>query len=289
MTSFKDDNLRFALLKSMVDAATEELAEMREKHIGPLLERYDEEGTKSFSVRLPGTGALIGALTLPEPKDKYEVTDEAAFTAWFADNHPDAVTTEVIPGEPERTVVLPATPDETVTTINPKHRTAIMKALDQDDDGKIVDTVTGSFVDGVTFSPGKRPDKFSVTYEPKGRELLAAAYRTGELNSLVGGTTLPAIGDRVIVERHLEVITVAAPDDVDPEPSPARSALEAHADEIAARMAAGRAASDIPDDPPCRYCGVAAVVGCECATNGEAADFDPGDWGAPSGQTGTGW
>lgn len=223
--SLKESNLRFVLLKAVADAVTEELAQMRAGHLGSLLERYDEEGTKSFSVRLPGNGALIAALTLPEPKDTYEVIDEAAFTTWFAANHPDAVSTEMIPGEPEHTVVVPATRDQTITTINPKNRTAILKALESTDDGQVVDTVTGSFVEGVKFSPGRRPDKFSVRYETNGREQLAGAYRTGELDELVGGTSLPPINP-VVVERRLEAVQAPDPTEPDtagdPEPSSAQ-------------------------------------------------------------------
>jgi hypothetical protein len=273
--TFKEDNLRFVLLKAMVDAATKELDEMRADHIGPLLERYDQDGTKSFSVRLPGNGALIGALTLPEPKDKYEVTDEQAFTAWFAENHPDAVSVETIPGEPEHTVVVPATPDETITTINPKHRTAIMKALDQNDDGDIIDTVTGSIVKGVKYLPGKRPDKFAVNYEDKGRDLLAAAYRTGQLDSIVGGTSLPPVNGRVVTERVL--VQAPAP------AQPSQAQMDAWSD-----VGSG-------DDPGPLYPEDVDVPGPEHSDGyplpGEdtGREFDPGHWGAPYRGSAAGW
>lgn len=320
--TFKDDNLRFVVLKALADAVTDELAQMRADHLGPLLERYDEEGTKSFSVRLPSTGALIGALTLPEPKDKYEVTDEAAFTAWFAENHPDAVTVEVIPGEPERTVVVPATPDETITTIDPKHRTAIMKALKSTDDG-IVDTVTGSYVQGVKFSPGKRPDKFSVTYEPEGREQLAAAYRAGELDGIVTGTALPPVSGRIVIEQRLiepPAMTVVPPAGARkvggcwvppaevydlagvPESSEPISADANHWSNVpgaepgqpcpgSAEVNLALGSEDYDDELATKYApGGEYDPWAEVPVIGEqAADFDPGSWGAPSDATGTGW
>lgn len=277
--SLKEDNLRFVVLKAVADAIAKEVGDLRSDHLTPLLERYDDEGTKTFEVRLPGPGGQdvhVATLALKVPKDSFQITDYDAFLAWAESNHKDIVHTEVIPGEPERTVVVPAVPERVEKSILPKGEAFVMKQLKITEDG-IVDPSSGTFVDGVSNVPGSRPNSFAVTFEHDGPEHLAGAYRTGKLDHIIAGTSLPAINP-VRIERRLEVVQVPAesvvvqdytggygrlnavgaealgdPEELgseysdgytlpgEPEMSPAREALEHHADELADRysMTAG--------------------------------------------------
>lgn len=297
--SLKDENLRFVLLKAIADAAAEELGKMRDAHLTPLLERYDDDGTKSFEVRLPGSQSLVATISLGVPKDSIEVDDDAAFTAWLEQHHADVVSKEFIPGEPERTVVVPATPDRTETTIDPKGLTAVMKHFKHTEDG-IVDTATGVVVDGVKHVPGARPKSFAVKYDGDGRELLAAAYRAGKLDQVVAGTTLPQVGGvRTVVERRLESVQLHSAT-VDGRPHftvPGEVAAEVAAEvtpvappEDQAPVQVSSIEDAFGEDAPARY--GSEEWGDDLtgrALYDDEDDFDPGDWGASSPATGSGW
>lgn len=192
--NLKDRNLRFALLKAVADAINEELAGERADHLVDLRERYDESGVKSFDVKLPD-GTKVAGISLSIPKAATEVTDEEVFTQWCRDNFPTAITEHVIPAQPA--VVLPATPERTVYVVDPKLTATLLK------DAKIVDgvpfTKDGLLIEGVEHKPAGDPKSFSVRYETDGRDALAVAYRAGELDHLVAGSTLPALDSGGVV------------------------------------------------------------------------------------------
>ena len=181
--TLKDANTRFALLKAFADAIYAEMGANREDHTARLVERYTEEGTKAFDVRLPD-GLTVGSISLTIPKPTTEVTNEGAFLDWCEENRPNAVVT--VP----RLAPLPAVPS--YRTVDPKAQTLILKDSRPADDGNVVD-LNGCLIDGVTYTSGATPTSFSVRYAPDGREALALAYRRGELNPLAAGSALPAI------------------------------------------------------------------------------------------------
>jgi len=190
--SLKDANARFAFLKAVSDAIAAEMASNRAEHTARLVERYKDEGTKSFDIRL---GALkVANITLTVPKSTTTVTDMSAFAEWCADNAPDALV--MVPGLPAIVVpavaayVIPPTSDR--IEVDPKWVTKILATTRPADDGAVV-TSEGVLVDGVTYADGGDPKSFSVRYETDGRDALALAYRRGELNPLAEGTALPAI------------------------------------------------------------------------------------------------
>lgn len=323
--SLKDDNLRFVLLKAIADAAAKELGKLRDDHLSPLLERYDEDGTAQFRVRLPGSDSLVATVSLAVPKDKLEVADEDAWVAWLEANHPAAVDRVVVPGEPEHTITVPATEDHTVTTLDDKKVTAVMKQFKVTKEG-VVDTATGSLVDGVRNVAGGKPKSFAVKYEQDGAEQLAGAYRAGDLDAIVDGTSLPAVGQRPVLERRLEVVRVdsmtvdgrpsfrveqesvvpVAPP-VDQAPVAPTSLEEAFGPD--ARVRYGYEADYEEDGQVCGKCGdqVATLSsaglcdGCEADLEAEQDapareddcdtddDFDPGSWGESAPVARSGW
>lgn len=186
--SLRDANTRFGLLKAFADAIYAEMDNNRAEHTARLVERYEEEGTKSFDIKLPD-GTKVGSITLTVPKASIAVTDDETFLKWCQANRPDAVAVEVTPAVPE--VVIPAKPEQRREYVNPKAITTILK--DAKHVGDFVVTAEGEIIDGVTYRPAPPPSQFSVRYDTDGREALAMAYRRGELNTLASGSALPEI------------------------------------------------------------------------------------------------
>ena len=188
--SLRDANTRFALLKAFADAIYAEIADNREIHTARLVERYTEEGTKAFDVKLPD-GTKVGSISLTVPKPTTTVTDPHAFLQYCVENRPEAL--RKIEGAPAAvipSVVIPAVPDH--IDVDPKAQTLILAFSKPADDGAVVDE-RGVLIDGVTYASAADPKQFSVRYEPDGRESIALAYRRGQLNSLASGSALPAI------------------------------------------------------------------------------------------------
>lgn len=277
--ALKDRNLRFVVLKAIVDAGTAELGNLREEHLPALLSAYKATEASSFKVRAPGVngapGPVVATVSLSVPKSKIEIHDEAEFLDWVQANHPDLV----IPAEPERTVVIPATE----RCLDPKAWATLVKHFDEAEEGGIVDKATGAMVDGVIVNPGGDPKSFAVKYEAGAAEQLLASYRAGRLDAVVAGTSLPEVASRVVVERHLQVappsvmgeggmvMPTTAAVDLDPrdENEPECGCGGRHA-----VCPAEQAALDLVDaSTPGRLNGVPAAP---------EPDFDPGDWGAPS-------
>lgn len=188
--SLLEDNTRFALLKAIVDAATAEIAYMREQHTGRLVERYQDEGTQSFAAKLPD-GTKVASLILTVPKPSLEVKDPEAFLKWVKANHEVAVETVTHEAVPEQ--VIPASAEWSEEVVKPKALTTLLEGFQVTEDG-VVDTTTGTFVDGVELKPALAPSQFSVRYEKGGRDRLADAYRSGKLDDLAAGTSLPQLG-----------------------------------------------------------------------------------------------
>ena len=186
--SMRDANTRFALLKAFADAIYAEIASNREEHTARLVERYADEGTKSFDVKLPD-GTKVGSISLTVPKPTTTVTDDDAFLKWITVNRPGAL--RLVPAQPA--VVTPAAAE--FWQVDPKAVTTILAEAKPADDGMVVDP-DGVLIDGVSYLPAEAPKQFSVRYEGDGREALALAYRRGELNALASGSALPAIEGR---------------------------------------------------------------------------------------------
>lgn len=212
--NLRDRNLRFALLKAVADAINEELALERGDHTRDLRARYDDEGTKSFDIKLPG-GGKVATISLSIPKPSTTVVDEDAFLAWCQQNMPTSIIEHTIPAEPER--VIPATPERTVYTVDDGMVAAVLKGTRPvDPAGGVVVDEDGLVVDGVEYKPAGAPKSFSVRYETSGREDLAVAYRSGELDHLIAGTTLPQLeASRAIPMEGPATMTV--PEFIEPE------------------------------------------------------------------------
>lgn len=178
--SIKTDNLRIALIKAYADALGDFLKEARDEHLEALLERYEDENTKSWDVKLPDN-TKIGQITLPVGKATDKTVDEAALFEWAEEN--DGIDVEVIPAVAAREI----------KRVRPSWLAAKIKTAIEGDDGELIDVETGEVIPGVKRVPGKDPSSFTVTYVAGGREKIATAYVRGLLNDLAAGTVLPQI------------------------------------------------------------------------------------------------
>ena len=317
-----EDNLRLATLTAIVDAAAAEMKKLRAEHTTELVQRYEEEGTSSFKVKLPD-GTVVASVNLRVPQREAIVNDEQGFIAWVEANYPGCLHTEIVPAVPER--IIPAVPEQEVKSVPSKRMTELMGQFELTEAG-VVDKVSGALVDGMTVKPAPPPSVFEIRYEKgTGRNDVAAAYRRGQLSHVVAGSTLAAVTAGPVVERRLEAVP-ADPADVDvddlgPEYSDgyqlpgepftvvgetvanvaddemtagqvARAALEEHADELADRYAE-QADGGSPDAPP----PVAEPAderpsdpwGPAAQYVPDADEFEPGDWDLPSNPAAGGW
>jgi len=179
--SMRDDNLRLTLMKAVADTVAKFMAEAREQRLPDLLDFYDDNGSKSLSVRLPD-GTKVATISLPEKKEFFEVTDKVAFLTWAREHHPEWIETVVVPPQPEITY------EEVSETQANRYLKGLAHQGDVAFDGK-----TGEVVDGVTYHPKGRPTSFSVLWEGEGKERIIDAWRTGQLAEIVGTDVLPQI------------------------------------------------------------------------------------------------
>lgn len=183
--------------------------------------------------------------------------------AWVEANHPDAIETKVIAAVPEQTI--PAVPEQTLKSVSGRRMAELEKHFDLTDQG-VVDTTTGTIVDGMVVVPAAAPKSFEVRYETGGaggRTDLALAYRAGKLNHVVAGTaTLPAIEAKPVVERRL----ASVPMDYDG----SHGRLNGPGEPF---TVVGETVANVEDD--LGQCGMPGCVGCAgCDPDGDYSRFE---------------
>ena len=178
--TLKDRNLHFLQLKTLTDMVKTETDAGRAELMDILLAQFEDTGTKSFSVGIPG-GEKVATFTIAEPKPGHKVYPDELLE-WCKTNRPDLVETIEHP------------PVEAWT----EHKLVdgIEKAITTDyklaRDTYITDE--GEPVPGVEYIPAGTPKSFSVKYEKGGQERVIEAWRAGELGNIEPGKTLPQIG-----------------------------------------------------------------------------------------------
>ncbi|KAJ1684798.1 hypothetical protein LUZ63_020069 [Rhynchospora breviuscula] len=181
---------------ALTEALADVLAAERADHLVDLVDRYDDEGTRSFDVRLPadeaGERVKVATITLSVPKDRLDVTSEDDLLDWAEAAAPWLLKETRIPAVPQQ--VIPAQPERVETTLDRAQLEVFLKAVKPGPNGSVVDPDTGQLVDGMTHTPGGAPRSFSVRYADDGREDLIRAWRRGDLEDVLSGTPLPQIG-----------------------------------------------------------------------------------------------
>ena len=179
--SLKEENLKFLLMKTLTDLVKGETDEARKELMVVLLAQYEETGTKSFSVQVPGA-EKVATFTLAEPKPGVKVADAEGLLEWCRTNRPDLTETVEHPpveGWTETRLVKTAVDD-------------VVK--DSKLAGALFVTVDGEPVEGIEYVPAAAPKSFSVLYEKGGQGRVVDAWRHGELAGIEPGQTLPQIG-----------------------------------------------------------------------------------------------
>lgn len=178
--SIREQNLRLALIKAYADDLAGFLKDARADLLDDLLRRYDEEGTKSFAVLLPN-GQKVGQVTLPEAKAYDDVVDPASLFEWAEPK--GGIITDVIPAQAERNE----------KRINKAWLESLTKSAITTEDGQLIDPESGEIIPGVIRHPATVKTSLTVTYTKTGREELAQAYLSGDLNTIASGSALPQI------------------------------------------------------------------------------------------------
>lgn len=180
--TFKENNLRFLLLKTLADLVKAEAETGRAELLPTLLEQYRETGNKSFSIHIPGA-EKVAQFTLAEPKPGHKV-DDAELLRWCEWHRPDLVEEVKHPAVEawtERKL------RDDVSKVIPKEYKLAANTYITDD---------GEPIDGITYVPAAEPKSFTVTYEggKQGQQRVIDAYRGGELATITPGHSLPQIG-----------------------------------------------------------------------------------------------
>ena len=180
MTNLKERNLKFLLMKTLTDMVKTETEQERSELMEQLLEQFEETGTKSFSIQIPGA-EKVATFTISEPKPGHKINSDELL-AWCQANRADLVETLIFPMVPARTEYrLRADVEKVITS---EYKLA----------GDTYITDDGEPVAGVEYVPAGTPKSFSVRYEKGGQERVIEAWRSGELAGIEPGKNLPRIG-----------------------------------------------------------------------------------------------
>ncbi|MET8352621.1 hypothetical protein [Micromonospora sp. NPDC005206] len=164
MSEIRQEAMRAAVLKALMDEVKKVYDAARAEADGRLIELNGAIGVKTIEVRLPGYDQPVAQVTLSEPKSGY-VVDEAGFLAWCKQEHPSEVA-----------VTTPAP----VESVRPAWRKALLGRMKVEQDGTVVDGETGRVLDFVEVAEPPPPST-TLTFKKGGREEVARAYRDGRL------------------------------------------------------------------------------------------------------------
>lgn len=154
--TLKENALRTAVLKALLDAVKAELDTGRATLLDDLCDLYESTGGKTLDVRLGE--AKVATVSLSFSKPANVVVNDTAFVEYVGTNHPEAVYTVVLDAF-KRTYLPSLIPTE----------------------AGCVDPDTGEVVPGVQHTEDSTPKTFSVRFADRGREEIAAAWVRGEL------------------------------------------------------------------------------------------------------------
>lgn len=178
--NLKDRNLTFLLMKTLADLVKTETDTVRAELMDILLAQFNDTGTKSFSIQIPGA-EKVATFTIAEPKPSHKVNSDELL-AWCQANRADLV----------ETLIHPAVEAWTEYRLRGDVEKVITSEYKLAGDTYITDK--GEPVAGVEYVPAGTPKSFSVRYEKGGQERVIEAWRAGELAGIEPGKNLPQIG-----------------------------------------------------------------------------------------------
>jgi hypothetical protein len=155
--SIKEAALRTVVLKAISDALKAEAEADRHELFDALVDLYEATGGKTLDVRLPDD-TKVATISLAIEKAAPEVFDRAALQAWAVENRPEWC--NAIPAHVE---------------VSEK---AALEGVEFTPEGIAV-TPGGEVVPGLRMKRGGTPKNFSVRFESRGRNAIAAAWSDG--------------------------------------------------------------------------------------------------------------
>lgn len=135
-------NQLLAAQTAILNAMTRAARGTRRNLEGRFLERYRDDGSKAFVVRVEGLGKIATA-TLNEPSDKPYVEDEAAFTDWVEEHRPGEVVKQVR---------------------STYQKSLFEKGVKLTDDG-VVHAKSGEVIPGLAVMKAGEPTSFTFSFE----------------------------------------------------------------------------------------------------------------------------
>jgi hypothetical protein len=164
--SMQEAATREAVLKALRDAIDGELKTARDDVQAAL---DDSAGVRQVDAKLPD-GTLVAKIILTDPSPAAVVTDVEAYTAWVRDHHPA--------GEANIT-------RRVATEVRPAFTTLLLGELTAAGVPQWVDKETGVVHDvpGVEIR-ATRARSHSVRFEKTGKQLVADAWRAGQLTDI---------------------------------------------------------------------------------------------------------
>ncbi|UJQ86048.1 hypothetical protein QEN67_gp37 [Streptomyces phage Eastland] len=191
--TFRDSVTRLAALGALLDEVKAAYAEARTEVQHHLNTQYKEAGTTKVDALLPG-GTKVGSVSRTGGEASAQIVDADAFTAWVRDHFPTEHVVEIVPMQVR-------------TSVRPAWSAQALAAMTAAGVPQYVDETTGEVhtVPGVEIRPSKAAG-LRVTYTRKsksspvdGRELVAEAWRSGDLAAHVLPAIAPAEPDQPAV------------------------------------------------------------------------------------------
>ncbi|AJF63856.1 hypothetical protein [Streptomyces vietnamensis] len=157
--NLKDQATKVVVLRVLRDEVEAEYQATRREVLDGLCAARAELGLKSIRVTL-SDDIPVATITLIDPQSAVVIADEAAFTAWVAENHPGEV--------------------ETLVRVRSGWQREFLARLARF--APVADPRTGEVIPGLAVAAAPEPRSFSLRPVPGGAERIARAWQTGEID-----------------------------------------------------------------------------------------------------------
>lgn len=179
-SSDRSEFVPYTVVRAFQDALSEYVKAIRGEMFEDLVSRYEEDGSKSWDIPLPGEDGKVATLSLSFSKSEPTIDNPSKFVKWAQWNAPDLVKERVVPETREWVA-----------------KSTALQTLVEDYDAQITDdghlvTQDGVVVPGVIVSE-ERPKTFSLRWANDGKRRVEVAYGNGLLNERLLDTPLPII------------------------------------------------------------------------------------------------
>lgn len=175
------DYVPYAVIRAFQDALKEYVEQTRAGMFTELVERHNEDGSKSWDITLPGEDKKVATVSLSFSKAEPKVDNKKEFVRWAMFNAPDLVMTKEVPASSE--VVAKSTALQTLLNDYEAQVT---------DDGLV--TKDGEPIPGVIVTK-EAPQTFALRWSGDGKRRVEVAYGNGKLNDRLLDTPMPLVED----------------------------------------------------------------------------------------------